>query len=456
MFLNPEATGMPSATKRNTKAAPGTRPAAASAPAHEPHAILQALLDYLPSGVTLFGPDLEMITCNAKLKEILDFPDALFADGLPSMPKLLRFNAERGDYGPGDPDTIYAAALDRARKMEPHVFERVRPDGTVLEIRGTPLPGGGFVSIYTDITARTRAAKALRDSEAELRLLIDNVPGMILYINREMRCVFANKRYADFFGLGAADIIGKQVAEVIGYMAYQGLEKHFRDALAGRPGAYHRLVERDGSEPRWLEVKLVPRPEEQGQISGFYSMATDITEQKQSEARIQYLAHHDNLTGLPNRVLFNDRLGQAISLAKRDSHQFALLYLDLDRFKLVNDSLGHHAGDELLKCAADRIRQLVRESDTVARIGGDEFAVILRDIGGREAVAVIAEKIIGALTAPFDLAGQWQKMNIGVSIGIGVYPADGQDIDALIKQADTAMYSAKTRRSCYVFSGPGN
>jgi diguanylate cyclase (GGDEF)-like protein/PAS domain S-box-containing protein len=447
---------MPSATKRDAKAAQGTRLAASPARTHESQAILQALLDYLPSGITLFGPDLEMITCNAKLREILDFPDELFADGLPSLPKLLRFNAERGDYGPGDPDTICAAAVERARKMEPHVFERVRPDGTVLEVRGTPLPGGGFVSIYTDITERTRAEKALRDSETELRLLIDNVPGMILYINREMRCVFANKRYADFFGVGVADIIGKQVAEVIGYMAYQGLEKHFREALAGRPGAYHRLVERDGREPRWIEVKLVPRPEEQGQIPGFYSMATDITEHKLSEARIQHLAHHDSLTDLPNRLLFNDRLGQAISLAKRDSRQFALLYLDLDRFKLVNDSLGHHAGDELLKCAADRIRQQVRESDTVARIGGDEFAVILRDIGSREAVVVIAEKIISALTAPFHLAGQKQKVDIGVSIGIGVYPADGQDIDALIKQADSAMYSAKIRRSCYVFSGPEN
>jgi diguanylate cyclase (GGDEF)-like protein/PAS domain S-box-containing protein len=275
---------------------------------------------------------------------------------------------------------------------------------------------------------------------------------MILYVDREMRCVFANKRYADFFGVGVADIIGRQLAEVIGDAAYQKLGQHFRDALAGRPVGYQRMVPRDNGEQRWIEVKLVPRPADQGPNPGFYSMATDITEHKQSEERIQYLAHHDSLTALPNRLLFNDRLGQAISLSKRDSRQFALLYLDLDRFKAVNDNLGHGAGDELLKSAADRIRQQVRESDTVARIGGDEFAVILRDIANRDAVAGIAEKIINALTAPFHLTSRKQKVEIGVSIGIGVYPADGQDIDTLITQADTAMYSAKVRRSCFVFS----
>ena len=178
---------------------------------------------------------------------------------------------------------------------------------------------------------------------------------------------------------------------------------------------------------------------------------TDITEHVLAEERIQRVAHHDSLTGLPNRLLFNDRLEQAISLAKRDSRQFALLYLDLDRFKPVNDSLGHAAGDEILQAVAARIRREVRESDTVARVGGDEFAVILPDIAGREEAETVAKKIIAALATPFQLGSQKQSVYIGTSIGIALYPADALDTDALVKAADAAMYSAKQGGSSFRF-----
>jgi diguanylate cyclase (GGDEF)-like protein/PAS domain S-box-containing protein len=420
---------------------------------HEPNAILHVLLDYLPSGVTLFGPDLEMIACNAKLRELLDFPDELFAHGLPSLPTLLRFNAMRGDYGPGDPEEITAAAVERARTMKAHVHERARPNGVALEIRGTPLPGGGFVTIYNDITERKQTEKALRDSEAELRLLTDNVPAMILYVDRNMHCVFANKHYADFFDLTVADIVGKPLREIVGKAAYPDLEGYFNKALEGHPVAYQRNVRIKSGAQQCIDVKLVPRVAEQGQIPGCYFMAIDITEQKQAEERIQHMAHHDSLTGLPNRLLFNDRLGQAISLAKRDARQFALLYLDLDKFKPVNDTLGHDAGDQLLKSVAERIRELVRESDTVARVGGDEFTVILRDVSNRQDVAAVARKIILALSAPFRLGNQSMTVEIGTSIGIAVYPSDSQDHQTLIKLADAAMYSAKTTGSSFRFFG---
>ena len=250
-----------------------------------------------------------------------------------------------------------------------------------------------------------------------------------------------------------ADIVGKPLREIVGDTAYAELEGYFADALAGHPVAYQRMLQLASGEQRCIEVKLVPRAAQQGQILGCYSMAIDITEQKQAEERIQHVAHHDNLTGLPNRLLFNDRLGQAISLAKRDSSQFALLYLDLDKFKPVNDTLGHDAGDQLLNSVANRIREHVRESDTVARVGGDEFTVILRDISSRQDAAAVAQKIIAALAAPFRLRNHRQAVEIGSSIGIALYPGDAEDHETLIKIADAAMYGAKTQGGCFRFFG---
>lgn len=431
--------------------APGESAPEGRANLHEPGAILEVLLEYLPSGVSLVGPELELIACNAKFKELLDFPEELFAHGRVSLPQLVHFNAVRGDYGPGDPETITAAALERAAKKEPHVFERTRPNGVVLEVRGNPLPGGGFLTIYTDIGERKQTEKALRDSEAELRLLSDNVPAMILYVDRKLNCIFANRRYADFFGLAVADIVGKPLREIVGAAAYPQVESQFVKALEGHSVSYQRNVQLKSGEQGCIEVKVVPRAAEQGQIPGCYSMAIDITEQNQAAERIQHVAHHDSLTGLPNRLLFNDRLGQAITLARRDASQFALLYLDLDKFKPVNDTLGHDAGDRLLKRVAERIRAQVRESDTVARVGGDEFTVILRDISSRQDAAAVAEKIIATVAAPFLLGTPPQAVEIGTSIGIAVYPADAEDHETLIKLADAAMYGAKSRGNCFRF-----
>jgi diguanylate cyclase (GGDEF)-like protein/PAS domain S-box-containing protein len=324
-------------------------------------------------------------------------------------------------------------------KLLPHIGE----EGRVL----------GCFAVATDITEHKLAEQALRANEAELRLLTDNVPAMILYVDRKIRCVFANKRYADFFGFAVADLAGKPLREIIGNAAYPVLEGHFNKMLEGHPVAYQRNVQLKSGEHRCIEVKLVPRMAEQGQVAGCFAMVIDITEQKQAEERIQHVAHHDSLTGLPNRLLFNDRLGQAISLAKRDSRQLALLYLDLDKFKPVNDTLGHTVGDELLQAVAARLQHQVRESDTVARVGGDEFTIILPDIASLEQAETVAKKIVVALAAPFQLGIQKQLVNIGISIGIAVYPRDARDADALIKAADAAMYSAKQIGSCFRFCG---
>ena len=284
---------------------------------------------------------------------------------------------------------------------------------------------------------------ALRNSTAQLRLFSDNVPAMAVALDESLHYVFANRSYAAFFGIEPADVVGRHLSEIVGEATYREIEGHFAEVLQGHPVTYHRIHELQNGESRYLEIKLLPHIEEYGKVLGCFSLMTDITEYKLTEERIQRIAHHDTLTGLPNRALFNDRLDQAIRVAKRDSRQFALLFLDLDKFKRVNDTLGHNAGDELLQAVAARIQHQVRESDTVARIGGDEFTVILRNITRRENAEIVARKIIAAVAMPFQLGSQKQSVDIGTSIGIAVYPSDAQDADALIDAADAAMYSAK-------------
>jgi len=352
----------------------------------------------------------------------------------------------------------HRAVLDAHRPFRDFELSRGGADGTErhISISGDPLFDAsgafkGYRGVGTDITARKQAEQALRDSAEKLRLFADNVPAMAVSWDENLRCRFANKVFTGFYGLVAEDIIGKHVWEILGEEVYREIEGHLAQALRGHPVTYQSTRKLPNGELRYLEITLLPHIGDQGKILGCFAVTTDITEHKLAEERIQRVAHHDSLTGLANRLLFNDRLQQAISLAKRDSRQFALLYLDLDKFKPVNDTLGHAAGDELLQAVAARIRHQVRESDTVARVGGDEFTVILPDITKLEEAETVARKIVAAIGAPFHVGSQRQSVDIGTSIGIAVYPADGRDADALVRAADTAMYSAKEAGSSFRF-----
>lgn len=191
--------------------------------------------------------------------------------------------------------------------------------------------------------------------------------------------------------------------------------------------------------PEWLSISTVKNPE--GQVSNYVAIFSDITERKASEDHVRHLAHHDALTNLPNRTLLMERLSHALAHAHRHSQMVAVMFLDLDRFKNINDTLGHAVGDQLLKSVAERLSECVREDDTVARLGGDEFVIILEGVSSIQDVAGVAQKLINALERPVIL--ERQEMFVTTSIGISVYPDDGDSADILIKHADTAMYRAK-------------
>lgn len=352
----------------------------------------------------------------------------------------------------------HRATLDAHRPFRNFELSRLGVDGTerFVSTSGDPVFDAqgrftGYRGVGTDITARRRAERALRESAEELRQFTDNVPAMTISYDENLRCRFVNKRYAEFFGLTVQTAIGKHLREIIGEDAYREVESHFASVLEGHPTTYQRVRRLANGESRNLEVKLLPHVGERGRVLGCFALTTDITEQKRAEARILRVAHHDSLTGLPNRLLFNDRLDQSIRLAKRGARPFALLFLDLDKFKQVNDALGHAAGDELLKQVAALIVRQVRDADTVARVGGDEFTVILHEVLRREGAEIVAKRIIEALSTPILLGGM-HSVEVGASIGIALCPTDALDPDSLIRLADAAMYRAKQAGRGYLFS----
>lgn len=221
------------------------------------------------------------------------------------------------------------------------------------------------------------------------------------------------------------------------------VDSAFKESINSRSpySIQHRLLFPDG-RTKFVHEKGKTLYDANGLAFRSIGTVQDITEQKLTQERIEHMAHYDTLTNLPNRALFYDRLRQALSLAKRNKNGLALLYMDLDGFKNVNDTQGHHAGDLLLKAVAERLSNCVRESDTVSRLGGDEFTIILNGMHEHEDVVAVAQKVIQAISVPFDIEGR--EVCIGISIGIARYTEDANNEDSLVTQADQAMYGAKS------------
>jgi diguanylate cyclase (GGDEF)-like protein/PAS domain S-box-containing protein len=291
-------------------------------------------------------------------------------------------------------------------------------------------------------------------ARSQIATIVENSNDAIVGRDLDRKIVIWNAAAERLLGWSAAEAIGQDLTQMFPPEEQPRIAANRKLVTQGGGTVTHEAV-RIAKDGRRIDVSLGVSPikDDRGNIIGSAAIFHDLTERKQAEARIQRLANYDSRTDIPNRRLFYDRLSHAISLARRDRRELALLYIDLDRFKRVNDTLGHDAGDEVLKCVADRTRQALRESDTLARMGGDEFAVILPAITSREDVAKVAAKIIGALSTSFKLSGHEQEVTIGASMGIAIYPADAQDLDALIKAADAAMYSAKQVGNNFRFCG---
>ncbi|MBB3221847.1 bifunctional diguanylate cyclase/phosphodiesterase [Pseudoduganella umbonata] len=294
-----------------------------------------------------------------------------------------------------------------------------------------------------DVAARKRTERALQESEHRFRRLL--ALSSDWYWEQDANFCFTQitDGFFDKARVQRKDYIGRTRWQIApGYLESKVGRDHYALLQARQPFANleHEITGNDGIT-RWFQSTGEPVYDAQGEFRGYRGTGSDITERKMTEQRIRHIAHHDALTGLPNRILLQDRLAQAVAWANRGGRRMWVLLIDLDRFKFVNDTLGHKAGDQLLRTIAGRLRAAVRESDTVARLSGDEFVVILCEHADSALVDEVVERIMGALAQPMTLEGK--EFCVTCSIGVAAYAADGTPADHLIEHADIAMYAAK-------------
>jgi len=343
-----------------------------------------------------------------------------------------------------------AIQMLKQRRKNPYEFRTITKTGQIRWTMETVIPiyfDGRRETLgnYMDISDRKEAENALKASEERYRTILENIEDGYYELDLKGNFVFFNESCRKIFGYSREEMLGMNERQCV--------DKETRDKLfdiarkvydSGKPEKCSDLeiIRKDGFK-RQVEVSVSLIKDTNGNATGFRGIVRDVDERKRAEATILHMAYHDALTGLPNRVLFNDRLNVAMSAAKRSNKKFALMILDLDKFKAVNDTLGHDVGDQLLQSVANRLRARLRKSDTVARLGGDEFILLLPEIDQAEYADVVAKKIVDSFQRPF-LLGK-HDLNVTTSVGIAVYPDHGVDFDTLKKSADMAMYRAKER-----------
>ncbi len=350
------------------------------------------------------------------------------------------------------------AALERGSlSYETEVIRHGRPRWVIVRKSALDRSDGArvVVAVSTDITQRRAAEQALRESETRFRDFAHAASEFVWENDLAGRFTYVSKRVEAVWGYAESDLLGRTPSELSppgeAERVRHWLERNLRPDGSFRD-LEQRILTRSG-EVRWLHINAVGMFDGHGHRVGQRGAARDITERKQAEARISHLATRDPLTDLPNRVLLNDRLNEALSAARRHGNRVALMFIDLDRFKNINDSLGHDVGDALLRAVATRLSACLRETDTLARLGGDEFVVVLDCVRDAADASVVGSKLMQALNHAFVIGGH--ALVTSASIGVSCFPGDGDDVATLMRNADTAMYHAKGKgRNALEFFSP--
>lgn len=332
-------------------------------------------------------------------------------------------------------ETVRFESRSEIRGRLHHFEQHYVPD---LDPEGRPR---GFFSVSLDITERKESEQRAGMSERRLAVIANALPVLIAYLDQDLRLRYANETFQTWLGMSPADMLGRPLSEIIGPVLFGQREPHLRAALAGRRVQVELCSETLG-QTRYLQNEYIPDLQPDGRVAGIFALSTDVSVIKQAQLQLATMARTDALTGLPNRRELDQRLALALARAQREGWKLALLFLDLDRFKAINDEQGHAVGDAVLQTFAQRLLGSVRATDSVARLAGDEFVVLAEGLNEAEDATAVAGKILEAMAVPMELDGL--RLQVGTSIGIALHEGRaGLDAAQLLANADAALYEAK-------------
>lgn len=424
---------------------------------------LTVALDAMGQGILRVDRTGRVAFYNRRLLELLDLPADLL-DRRPHFNEMVAYQARQGQFGQSF-DLVSAEArdyvADAARTANamgvqvPSVYHRRTLDGRVLEVHTRFLPEGGMVRTFLDVTDTHATQDALRASEAQSRALADRLsallealPDVLLEVDESGTLLHVGQQRRDLLVAPHDEMIGRRMAEYLPPDVLTGTMAALQEAKVRGTSSGFQYALQLPSGLHWFELSVARQPLSPGETQQrFVLLVRDVTSRKRAEHEVQRLAYHDDLTGLPNRRLLQDRLQMALVAAHRQSRHGALLFIDLDNFKDLNDTQGHDQGDRLLEQVSQRLKHAVRACDTVARLGGDEFVVMLEDLHADTATAAqqaetLGLKILHSLNdTPYALE---RKLHVSTcSIGLALFGEASDTVDDLLKRADLAMYRAK-------------
>jgi diguanylate cyclase (GGDEF)-like protein/PAS domain S-box-containing protein len=413
---------------------------------------LDAALNNMSQGLNMFDAEGRLLLCNERYMEMYRLTADEVKPGR-TMRELVEARVANGTFFATDPDAYTASLLKWMRNQEPNRIELDLPDGRVIAVISRPTAeGNGWVVTHEDITERRRAEKERDRSHLFANTVIENVPATIVVKDAHtLRYVMVNRAGEAYFGSQRETMIGKTSDDIFPPETAALIREHDEDLLRTGQAQFYdeHPTNTPGAGPRIVTTARMPIRDEQGEVQYLLTVIEDRTNRKRAEAQIAHMAHHDPLTGLPNRAAFNECLAATIEGAGKDGSSFALMSLDIDRFKEINDVFGHVIGDDLL-CEIARRVQAAAAGAFVARLGGDEFVIIANDGDQPSGAELTARNIIATIADEFTIDGH--QLHSGISIGIAIFPANAQDAEALIANADAALYRAKSEgRGIYRF-----